>query len=466
MRKKVQDYEDMREFSLTAITPEIEVMISKTPPTIIGMPFDDLFLQLANRSIDIAFCGMKFDLLKMSRFDTTYPPYAMTGYQALDNAIGDSPAILQLVSSIFAMVDNEAVLIVYLILICSIVFGFIIQLAENTFAPYTSQFRRDFAEGSQDGVWFSFIVMTTVGFGDLAPKTAIGRLLCVFWIFGSMTLTALLYADIVGNFAGISVLNPAAGASVSGPDDLAGLLVGVTDPRVARELAERVPGVRTAAFGRLGQADLFSALLNNSLDMAVERAEIIQYTNAQDPDIQGLLQPAGRVFYREGVVFGVRRHADGSPHAVHALLSVALAEATRLDGAAEDARWGRWFGDASSIDGAGAGRLEQQLQDAAVDAANAFMVRVVAVCAGLWAAKTAASLALRAPAFLARYEACAAARAVLGVAPPWDRVVRDAGGRAAGRRSEAEVLDEMCVALGRCARMRSAGSHVPGHHMM
>jgi hypothetical protein len=37
-------------------------------------------------------------------------------------------------------------------------------------------------------------------------------------------------------------------------------------------------------------------------------------------------------------------------------------------------------------------------------------VRVVAVCAGLWAAKTAASLALRAPAFLARYEACAAAR--------------------------------------------------------
>ena len=465
MLKRVQNFE-LRRLALTAITPEIEVLIGTSPPPIIGMPLHDLFSALSNRTIHIGFCGLKFDSTKMSLFDTTYPPYTETGYQIVDNAIDNAPAILELITSIFATIDNQAILITYLILISSILFGFVIYITEITLAPYTSQFRKDFSEGSQDGVWYSFIVMTTVGFGDLAPKTAMGRLFSVFWIFGSMMLTALLYADIVGNFNGISLLSPSAGASILGPDDLSGLLIGVTDPLVATELVRRVPGIKTAVFGGLDQVDLFNAVLNGTVDMAVERSEIVQYTNNQDPNFQGLLLPAGRVFYREDVVFGVARRADGSPHAIYSLLSVALAEATRLDVVAQNGRWNKWFGDANRVNTAAAGQLAGTLEDQAVDSANAFMVQIVAACIAVWLFKTAALLALRFPSFRARYQACVAVRALLDVRPLWDRVVRDGSGRAVGKKSEAEVRDEVCVALATFARSqrdKSAASATDEH---
>ena len=44
------------------------------------------------------------------------------------------------------------------------------------------EFPRPFLVGLFEGFWWSFISMTTVGYGDKAPKSRVARLFSVVWI--------------------------------------------------------------------------------------------------------------------------------------------------------------------------------------------------------------------------------------------------------------------------------------------
>jgi len=51
-----------------------------------------------------------------------------------------------------------------------------------------------------DTMWWAFVTMTTVGYGDLAPITNLGRLLGVFCMFSGIVLMAICVIIIGGNF--------------------------------------------------------------------------------------------------------------------------------------------------------------------------------------------------------------------------------------------------------------------------
>ena len=73
------------------------------------------------------------------------------------------------------------------------IFGFLVYSAERL-DPDT-QF-----QDAIEGCWWAVITMTTVGYGDIVPRTIIGRGLSVICMIAGLVLTSLCIPIVSGNF--------------------------------------------------------------------------------------------------------------------------------------------------------------------------------------------------------------------------------------------------------------------------
>jgi ABC-type amino acid transport substrate-binding protein len=92
--------------------------------------------------------------------------------------------------------------------------GALVWLAERR---HNSHFPRKPVEGVGSGIWWSAVTMTTVGYGDKAPTTVIGRLVGLIWMFASIILISGFTAAIATSLT-VGHLEP----SITGADDLYG----------------------------------------------------------------------------------------------------------------------------------------------------------------------------------------------------------------------------------------------------
>lgn len=67
------------------------------------------------------------------------------------------------------------------------------------------EFPRTFLKGVYEGFWWSFVSMTTVGYGDKAPRGFPGRLFSIFWIIAGITIISIL-TSVLGNALTQSVI--------------------------------------------------------------------------------------------------------------------------------------------------------------------------------------------------------------------------------------------------------------------
>ena len=77
-------------------------------------------------------------------------------------------------------------------------------------------FNPDPIKGIASGIWWAAVTMTTVGYGDMTPKTLGGRLIALFWMFASLLLVSGVIATVASTLT-LSKIEPL----VSGPEDLA-----------------------------------------------------------------------------------------------------------------------------------------------------------------------------------------------------------------------------------------------------
>ncbi|MDB9528937.1 transporter substrate-binding domain-containing protein [Oscillatoria sp. CS-180] len=128
-------------------------------------------------------------------------------------------------------------------------------------------------KGIWDGFWWAGVTMTTIGYGDKAPKTVFGQLLALFWMLVAMGITASLTASIT------SVLVLDQGIQAIQVQQLKTMQVGsITNTTAARYLQQQQISFRTYPTPEAG----LNALKENRLDAFVYATAPLQTLNQDD----------------------------------------------------------------------------------------------------------------------------------------------------------------------------------------
>lgn len=80
------------------------------------------------------------------------------------------------------------------IIIVMVIMGTIFWLLESR--RNSEKFPRNPLKGIGEGIWYCLVTFTTVGYGDIIPKTLWGRLLAMFWMIVSMFLFSAFIATV------------------------------------------------------------------------------------------------------------------------------------------------------------------------------------------------------------------------------------------------------------------------------
>jgi ABC-type amino acid transport substrate-binding protein len=172
---------------------------------------------------------------------------------------------MRVAASIFSKDILKAVVLLILI---SLTAGMAIWWFERR--RNSEMFRGGAVRGIGDGIWWSVTTMTTVGYGDKAPKTIGGRMVAVIWMLSSIVFISSFTANIttsltVGELRG----------KVRGFHDLFNARVGsISESEAMIYLAKR--GIAAVPFETIHQG--LQAVADKKIDAFVLNEIILKYS--------------------------------------------------------------------------------------------------------------------------------------------------------------------------------------------
>ncbi|MDX1958912.1 MAG: transporter substrate-binding domain-containing protein, partial [Leptospiraceae bacterium] len=83
-------------------------------------------------------------------------------------------------------------------------FGNLLFLAERKTNP---AFQHGYIKSVGNGIWLSIVTFSTVGYGDIIPRTRLGRLVIATWMITSMITASSLTAGIAASFTVTNLKN-------------------------------------------------------------------------------------------------------------------------------------------------------------------------------------------------------------------------------------------------------------------
>lgn len=140
---------------------------------------------------DVAIGAITITPERSALVDFSYPAHRSGVALATRREGGPLRAILA-----FAQVARDLGSLLVLVAGAMLTMGVVIWLVErrrrNALGEQTSS-----VMSLRDGIYWAVVTMTTVGYGDMTPKTPTGRLLAIAWMLGSLALISVLSASLV-----------------------------------------------------------------------------------------------------------------------------------------------------------------------------------------------------------------------------------------------------------------------------
>ena len=144
---------------------------------------------VANGDLDIAVAAITVTPKREEMFDFSHCYYT-TG---LTIAVAKERQT-KLVTLAKAFFSFEMLKIVSYLTMLLFVVGTITWLVERK--QNRENFHTNPIKGIASGIWWAAVTMTTVGYGDMTPKTLPGRLIALFWMFASLLLVSSIIAGV------------------------------------------------------------------------------------------------------------------------------------------------------------------------------------------------------------------------------------------------------------------------------
>jgi len=193
--------------------------------------------------------------------------------------------------------------------------GSLVWLAERS--TNSQQFPRRPVPGIMSGVWFALVTLTTVGYGDKAPVSRLGRAVTSVWMVTSLIAVSSLTASLASAFT--LFLSGNLGDNISDPDDLRGQRGAIIQGTSGEELAERLQ-MRIVPAESL--PDAIDHLLENKAEAVIFDQPAIRYHLNNNPDQP--VELASFTLAEESYGFAVR---TGDP--LRTLLNVSILKLER-----------------------------------------------------------------------------------------------------------------------------------------
>ncbi|MDN5925148.1 MAG: transporter substrate-binding domain-containing protein [Xanthomonadales bacterium] len=150
---------------------------------------DGLLKAVSSGQIDVAIGAITTTAEREKRMDFAHPVTSSGLGIAVRNthSAGWLAVASALLSSAFLKVIGTLALLLLIV-------GFLVWLAEHKNNP--EQFGGSRAHGIFSGFWWAMVTMTTVGYGDVAPRSVPGRILGLVWMLAALIVVSFFTASI------------------------------------------------------------------------------------------------------------------------------------------------------------------------------------------------------------------------------------------------------------------------------
>ena len=190
--------------------------------------------------------------------------YFRSGLAIAVSKTNSSPRLLRFARH---LVSTDLLVVVGGLLLLSLIAGVIVWLFEGR---RNREFEGGVIKGAGHGLWWAVVTLTTVGYGDKAPRTLGGRMTALIWMFTSIVLIASFTGAITTTLT-VGEL----GGKIRGLEDLPGVRVGSFAQSEGRSfLAEN--GIAAQPYTSV--KDGLQALARNKIDAFVFNEAVLKYT--------------------------------------------------------------------------------------------------------------------------------------------------------------------------------------------